>query len=66
MSKLDNIILDCVNKAIDGKQEKLGDYIDPTKEQIKDMIIELVSETDFAYKDAIAYADVIRKKVKEL
>ena len=45
MSKLDIIILDCANKILDGKQEKLGDYIDPTKQQLKDFMLELVKES---------------------
>jgi hypothetical protein len=44
MSKLDNIVLDCINKALDQKEEKLGDYVDPTKEQIKALMLELIGE----------------------
>lgn len=44
MSKLDNIILDCANKVLDGKEEKLGDYIDPTKEQVKALMLELIDK----------------------
>lgn len=46
MIKLDNIILDCVNKALDGKEEKLGDYVDPTKEEIKALMLELIGKDD--------------------
>lgn len=66
MSQLENIIIECVNKALDGREEKLGDYIDPTKEQLKSLFIELIKDTDFAYKDATAYADVLCKKVEAL
>lgn len=44
MSKLDIIILDCVNKALDGNQEKLGDYIDPTKTELKALMLELLDD----------------------
>lgn len=44
MSKLDNIILECVNKALSGKEEKLGDYIDPTKELIKELFSDLIDD----------------------
>jgi hypothetical protein len=44
VSKLDNIIIECANKVLDGKEEKLGDYIDPTKEEIKALILELIKE----------------------
>ena len=54
MSKLDNILLECVNKALDGKEEKLGDYIDPTKQQIKELIQDLIDET-FTDNDGLAY-----------
>lgn len=46
MSKLDNIILDCANKVLDGKEEKLGDYIDPTKEQVKALMLELIGDDE--------------------
>jgi hypothetical protein len=49
MSKLDNIILECINKVLDGKEEKLGDYVDPTKEQIKDLIRELFENREDMY-----------------
>lgn len=45
MSKLDNIILECANKVLDGREEKLGGYIDPTKRQIKELFLELLRET---------------------
>lgn len=44
MSKLDNIIFECVNKAFDGKAETLGDYIDPTKQQIKDLMLDVCNQ----------------------
>lgn len=56
MSKLDNIILECANKVLEGKQETLGDYIDPTKQQIKDLFLEIY-DNDY---------DEFEKKVKEL
>lgn len=43
MSKLDNILLGCANKVLDGKEERLGDYIDPTKQQVKEMYKELLN-----------------------
>ena len=51
MSKLDNIILECANKVLDGKQETFGDYIDPTKRQIKDLMLELIGETSSIYQN---------------
>ena len=52
MSKLDNIILECANKVQDGKQEKLGDYIDPTKQQIKELFLELIGKQDTSHLEA--------------
>lgn len=46
MSRLDNIILECINKALAGKEEKLGDYVDPTKEEVKALVVELIGEDD--------------------
>jgi len=80
MSKLDIIVLDCVNKALDGKQDKLGDYIDPTKEQIIALVLELIGDdndpkkppyTDHDYGFMAAnsknnYRKELRKKVSEL
>lgn len=73
MSKLDIIILDCVNKALDGKQDKLGDYIDPTKEQIIALVLELIGD-DIPYNmnnhGSINAKNMLkaelRKKVSEL
>jgi len=36
------------------------------KQQIKTLMLEIIFQTDFAYKDASAYAEVLRKKVEEL
>lgn len=69
MSKLDNIILECANKVLDGKEEKLGDYIDPTKEQIKDLFLELIEELSPDAIDPTCHRLLIneaRKKVKNL
>lgn len=66
MSKLDNIIIECINDALDGNKEKLGDYVDPPKEQIKALVMGIIKDTDFAYKDASAYADVLVRKIQEL
>lgn len=52
MSKLDDVL----NEAVKPK----------LKRDIKNLFLELVSETDFAYKDASAYAQVIRKKIEAL
>ena len=66
MSKLDNIILECANKVLDGKQETLGDYIDPTKQQIKDLVLELIGEV-FAEPDNYGdYRAKLRQKVNDL
>lgn len=73
MSKLDIIVLDCVNKALDGKQDKLGDYIDPTKEQIIAFVLELIGD-DIPYNmnnhGSINAKNMLkaelRKKVSEL
>ena len=46
MSKLDNIILECANRVLDGKEEKLGDYIDPTKESIKALMLEIIGNDE--------------------
>lgn len=54
MSKLDNIILQCVNKALDGKEEKLGDYIDPTKQQIKVLMLQLWTEYYSDYEQKVS------------
>ena len=66
MSKLDNIIIEACIKVIDRDAETLGDYVDPAKQKIKALMLEIISETDFAYKDARAYSEVLRKKVEEL
>ncbi len=58
MSKLDDIL--------DRLQEQDDRLIADVKADITDLMIEIVSETDFAYKDATAYANVVKKKVKEL
>jgi hypothetical protein len=50
MSKLDNIILECAIKVLDNKEEKLGDYVDPTKRQIKDLIIQVYDEDYKTFK----------------
>jgi hypothetical protein len=66
MSKLDNIVLECANKVLDGKQEKLGDYIDPTKEQLKELFISI---TDDAYLKSTTIDDMlalIKKGIEEL
>ena len=67
MSKLDNIVLNCVNKALDGKEEKLGDYIDPTKEEIKELILELANDVAKNWTNAggTIMAD-LRREVEEL
>lgn len=44
MTKLDNIIIEACIKVIDRDAETLGDYIDPAKEQIKALILELIGE----------------------
>jgi hypothetical protein len=73
MSKLDNIILKCANKVLDGKEETLGDYIDPTVQQVKDLILELVNELeeDLSLYDQLSPDDYVsavklRQKVSEL
>lgn len=71
MSKLDNIILGCVNKALDGKQEKLGDYVDPTKQQIKDFFTTLMFDTwsELGTKGnttAISFSQMLREKIEKL
>lgn len=71
MSKLDNIILGCVNKALDGKQEKLGDYVGPTKQQIKDFFITLMFDTwsELGTKGnttAISFSQMLREKIEKL
>lgn len=80
MSKLDIIVLDCVNKALDGKQDKLGDYVDPTKEQVKALFLELIGENrdtlenlEHTTPDMVIgrqyqnqFKDELRKKVSEL
>ena len=58
MSKLDDIL--------DRLQEQDDRLIADVKADITELMIEIVSETDFAYKDATAYANVVKKKVKEL
>ena len=52
MSKLYNIILKSTNKVLEGKQLKLGDYIDPTKAEIKALIRELIGEDEHGYEDS--------------
>lgn len=64
MSKLDTIILQCANKAMDGKEEKLGDYIDPTKREIKDLMLDLINGTDEV--GIMSYVDALRQKVEAL
>lgn len=69
MSKLDLIVLDCVNKALDGNEERLGDYIDPTKREIKDLMLELIHNIDNPYKDDDRVGQMlsrVARKVKEL
>lgn len=74
MSKLDNIILDCVNKVLDGKEEKLGDYIDPTKDQVKSLMLEVIQDiadkyayqTDCTLNDKATLCEIMRKKVESL
>lgn len=36
------------------------------KQALKDLFLSIVKDTDFAYKDATAYADVIKKKIEKL
>lgn len=78
MSKLDNIILECANRVLDGKEEKLGDYIDPTKQQIKDLMLEIVGTNENESQKYITARGLelllnrnsvrteLRKKVEEL
>jgi hypothetical protein len=65
MSKLDNIILKCINKALDGKEEKLGDYVDPTKQQIKDLMQEIIDDTVMGLGGDVPYGE-LTKKIEEL
>jgi hypothetical protein len=46
MSKLDNLILIQNNKVLDGKEEKLGDYIDPFKHELKDLMLGVIGEDE--------------------
>lgn len=81
MSKLDIIILDCANKVLDGKEEKLGDYVDPTKQDIKDLMQDLTDDhlgrllefeiegedAEFIkWRSVVLAVDELRKKVEEL
>ena len=67
MSKLDNIVLNCVKKALDGKENKLGDYIDPTKNEIKELILGLITEDQATHTPVEQmFARQLRKKVEEL
>lgn len=50
MSKLENIILECAIKVLDQKEEKLGDYVDPTKRQIKDLMYQIYDEDYYTFK----------------
>ena len=65
MSKLDNIILECANKVLDGKEETLGAYIDPTKQQIKDLFNELL-KFDHTSDNDDELIERIKERVEEL
>ena len=47
----------------DDKREKA---LNNATQDIKSLFMEIISETDFAYKDASAYVEVLRKKVGKL
>lgn len=74
MSKLDNIIINACIKVIDRDAETLGDYVEPAKEQIKALYLELTGAySDYAKLNQNDYnqgvADVLvelRKKIEAL
>jgi hypothetical protein len=66
MGKLDNIVLECANKVLDGKQEKLGDYIDPTKEQLKELFISITTEAYLKSANINNMLTLINKEIEKL
>lgn len=41
-------------------------FYQQAKEVLKDLMLEVVTETAFAYEGGLAYAEVVKKKVAEL
>jgi hypothetical protein len=66
MSKLDIIVLECANKVLDGKEEKLGDYIDPTVEQLKEMFAGIVTDAYLKSANINNMLTLINKEIDEL
>lgn len=66
MSKLDNIILECAIKVLDNKEEKLGDYVDPTKQQIKDLVLEIIGEPTWLDESKNEWTRSLRRVIGEL